>query len=105
MITEQRNQPPLFWFLPSVVGFVLFLFSFPNGRPISFWPHWSLAEIFYFWFLFVTPVTTVVGLIAFIKRRRSGHFGKVSAFISVSLLVVSVLANLFMLLAMWAETY
>jgi len=57
--------------LPSILGFLAFLFSFPIDRQIPFWPHATIVVIFVQWFLFITPVTTAIAIITLIKRRRA----------------------------------
>jgi hypothetical protein len=65
------------WCLPSLLGFLAFLFAFPIDRKIPFWPHLSIAEVFILWFLFITPITTVIAIITLLKSlpatRATGH--------------------------------
>jgi hypothetical protein len=98
VLRERNLWPALFWCLPSLLGFALFLLSFPIDRRLAFWPHLDIAEIFALWFLFVTPVTTVIAIVILVKRRRRiARFPKVMAWLTI---IVSVLANLFVLLGM-----
>ncbi len=94
-----------FWCLPSLVGFVLFLFSFPIDRIIPFWPHWSIAEIFFAWFIFVVPITVVIAFVVFVKRKRAANIALLTRSLVWVTLAVSLLVNLFMLLGAWASTY
>lgn len=93
----------LAWCLPSLLGFVLFLFSFPIDRTIPFWPQLNLAELYFFWFLFVTPVTTVVAFVRFIKRKRTSRIALLHSVLAWTMLIASVLANLFMLVGLAAS--
>jgi hypothetical protein len=98
VLRENKLWPILLWSSPSWLGFALFLVSFPIDRVIPFWPHLSLAEIFVYWFGLITPVTTMTGIVILVKRRRSlATLPKVIASLTI---VISVLANLFVLLGM-----
>jgi len=104
-VRQGKVWTALVWCLPSLLGFALFLLSFPIDRQIPFWPHLSLAEIFTLWFFFITPVTTVIAIVVLIKRGRLGRialFGRVLAWLVITF---SVLANVFILVGMWASTY
>ena len=54
---EIKFRTVLLWCFPSLLGFLFFLFSFPIGRSIPFWPRVNVAEVFFFWFLIITPIT------------------------------------------------
>jgi hypothetical protein len=92
----------LWWCLPSLLGFVAFLFSFPIDRQIPFWPHQSIAEIFVQWFLFVTPVTTAIAIITLIKRRRAIEMTLGIKLLSWTAVAVSLATNAIVLLGMSA---
>jgi len=97
-LTENRVWSVLLWCAPSLLGFALFLVSFPIDRIVPFWPHLSIAEIFLYWFVFIAPITTVIGIVILMKRRRGlATFPKVAAWLAIT---ISVLANLFVLLGM-----
>jgi hypothetical protein len=95
----------LVWCLPSLLGFALFLLSFPIDRQIRFWPFLSLADIFALWFLLITPVTTVIAIVMLIKRGRSGRIAVFIRVLAWLMITFSVLANVLILLGMWASTY
>ena len=98
VLPENKLSPILLCCSPSLLAFALFLVSFPIDRVIPFWPHLSLAEIYVYWFGLVTPVTTVIGIVILVTRRRSlPTFPKVMAWLTIT---ISVLANLFVLLGM-----
>jgi hypothetical protein len=78
----------LVWCLPTLLGFVAFLFAFPIDREISFWPHLNFAELFGAWFLFVTPVTTTVAIVMFIKYVRRGHITRISKWLLLGVMIV-----------------
>jgi hypothetical protein len=95
---ERKLWSVLYWCLPSLVGFVIFLVSFPIYRRTPFWPYVERAEIFAFWFLFITPVTTLIAVVIPVKRRRCK--GWIPTAVAGLAIAVSLLANLFVLLGM-----
>lgn len=97
-LRERGIGSVLLWCSPSLLGLASFLVSFPIYRRTPFWPHLEIAEIFAFWFVFITPVTTVVAIVIFI-RRWGGTKGllRIIGSLAVS---VGVLANAFVLLGM-----
>ena len=90
------------WCLPSLLVFVLFLFSFPIDRSIPFWPHWDLVTIYSIWFVFVAPVATVIAFVLFMKRRRQGQVVSFTRLLVWIALTLSVVVDLFMLLAVYS---
>jgi len=95
---ETNLWPVFFWSLPCLLAFALFLLSFPIYRPIPFWPHWEIAEVFAAWFVTVTPVSTSIAIVVLIKRRRgSARPPRLIAWLAIA---VSVLANAFVLVGM-----
>lgn len=105
-LPSHRNDVAVVFVLccSSLVGFVLFLISFPIYRRIPFWPHLSIAELFLLWFLFVAPVTTAIAFVVFIRRKRFGSIVPVTKWLAWTAITLSVLADLFMLLGLWAPT-
>jgi hypothetical protein len=93
------------WCLPCLLGAVLFLFSFPIDRSIPFWPHMMIVEIFFLWFLFVTPPATVIALVVFMKRKRSDAIPTFTKSLIWTTLALSILVNAFMLIGLWAAIY
>lgn len=105
-LAPRKDVRPVFlWCLPALGGFVFFLFSFPIGRQIPFWPRLSIADLFTLWFLFITPVTTVIAIILLMKRRKAIHVLRFVRFFVWSAIVMSVFVNAFILVGMWAATY
>ena len=102
---QSKVWTALVWCLPSLLGFTLFLLSFPIYRQITFWPHLSLADIFTLWFLFITPITTVIAIVMLIKRGRSGRIAIFIRMLAWLTITFSVLANVLILVGMWASTY
>ena len=95
----------LIWCLPTLLGFVAFLFAFPIDREISYWPHLNFAELFGAWFLFVTPVATTVALVTFIKYVRRGHITRISKWLLLAVMIVAILLNLLLLFGFVAATF
>jgi hypothetical protein len=83
--------------LPCLLAFAIFLLSFPIDRKIPLWPHLSLAELYSLWFLFVTPISTLVAVIALIRHRVGGS--KIFAWV---LVIASVVVNAFVLFGLYA---
>ena len=79
--------------MPCLLAFALFLVSFPIDRKIAFWPKLTIGELYLHWFLFVTPISTLIALILLIKRRVQAN-----KFLAWLLVIVSVLANAFVIL-------
>jgi hypothetical protein len=104
-VRQSKVWTALVWCLPSLLGFTAFLFSFPIYRQIPFWPHLSLADIFTLWFLFITPITTAIAIVMLIKRGRSGRIAVSLRTLAWLVITFSVLANILILLGMWAATY
>ena len=87
------------------MGFVAFLLAFPIDRRILHWLPLNLAEIFTVWFLFITPVTTVIAIVTVTKctgRRRMAPLTKLLMWATIA---ASLIVNAFVLLGMWASTY
>jgi len=90
------------WCLPALLGFAAFLVAFPIDRPIPFWPHLNLAEVFGIWFLFVTPAATSVAIVMFIKRTRLGRITSTAKWLLFAAMALAILLNLFVLLGLYA---
>jgi hypothetical protein len=93
------------WCLPALFGFFAFLFAFPIDRRIPHWFPLNFAEVFTLWFLFITPVTTVVATVTLIKRKRTGRMAPLATLLTWTAIAVSLVVNAFVLLGMWASTY
>jgi hypothetical protein len=111
LISDQLPRQPkkvgdvFIWCLPSLLSFVFFFFSFPIDRRIPFWPHLTIVEIFLLWFLFVTPITIVIGFVVFMKRRRLGGIASSTRLLIWATQTVSLLVNALILFAIWAAIY
>ena len=62
-LSASRNWFPFLCCLPSLLGLLVFLLAFPIDRRIPHWFPLNLAEVFTLWFLFITPVTTVIAIV------------------------------------------
>jgi hypothetical protein len=95
----------LWWCSPTLLGFLAFLSAFPIDRRIPHWFPLNFAEFFALWFLFVTPVTTVVALVTLVKRKPTGRIAPFAALLTWIAIAVSLVVNVLVLLGMWASTY
>jgi hypothetical protein len=103
LLRQAKVWPVVLWCLPSLVGFVLFLVSFPIDRDIHLWPRVSLGELYALWFVFVTPITSAVAVVKLTKSRHG--VGQPIKFLLWTAIALSIVANILMLLGMWASTY
>jgi len=104
-LVEGKNWYPLRWCLPVLLGFLAFLFSFPIDRRIPHWFPLNLSEISALWFLFVTPVTTVIAIVTFVKHSRRVRMKTSTKLFMWATIAVSLILNAFVLLGLWAATY
>ena len=79
--------------------------SFPIDREIPFWPHWTFAEAFFLWFIFISPITIFIGFVVYLKRRKHGRIRPLIRFAMWTTLTLSLVVNGFMLLGLWAAFY
>jgi hypothetical protein len=105
LFRQEKIWSSLWWCMPTLLSFVAFLLAFPIDRRIPFWPHLNLAEIFTVWFLFITPITTVIAIVALVKRKRIGRVALFTKSLVWTAIAVSLLVNAFVLIGMWASTY
>ena len=85
-----------------LLGFVAFLVAFPIDRKIPFWPHWSLAEGFATWFLFVTPPAIMCAIVTFRRRIRRGCLSSTAKWLLLAVITVAILLNLLLLFGLHA---
>lgn len=97
-----KAWPVFAWCLPALGGFAGFLASFPIDRQIPFWPYLSIAAIYVYWFLFVTPVACVIAIVKFIRYARKVQTSFVRKSILLMTIILSVLVNLFVVLGLIA---
>lgn len=100
-----KAESVLAWIAPVFLSFVAFLLSFPIYRQIPFWPHLNIAEFFALWFLFVMPVTVAISIIKFVKYSKVGQGSRMSKLLLLAAIILSALANIFVLLGLWAAFY
>jgi hypothetical protein len=98
----ERFWLPLYWCLPTLLGFVVLLFSFPINRHIPRWFPLSLAEIFALWFLLVAPATTVYAIFILLKRPRSTERPLHAKLLVSSVVIVSVILDALVFLGLWS---
>ena len=97
---QNKTWAPLWWCLPSLFGFLTFLFAFPIDRRIPFWPNMSLAEAFALWFLFVAPLATIAAIVSLIKCMRAGRIAPHAKWLVWIAIAVSLAVNAFVLFGM-----
>ena len=100
-----NNWFPFLWCLPALLGFLAFLLAFPIDRRIPHWFPLNIAEIFALWFLFITPVTTVIAIVTLVKRNQKTSVVFLAKLVTWTAIVVSLIMNALILLGMWASTY
>ena len=96
--------PVLAFCAPALLGFALFLVSFPIDRQLPIWPPLSVAEFFMLWFFFVTPVTTVTAIVTLVRRRRRGRIPRLTYFLLWTAVAACLAVNAFMVLGLIAST-
>ena len=95
----------LFLCSPTLVGSILFAFSFPLRRQIPLSTSWTYSDIFFIWWVLVAPLSTIGAIALFFSREyrhRQNSFGKI---FGVLLLVVTAVINSFLAYVMWAAVY
>jgi len=58
------------WSLPSLLSVLLFACMFPVGQKLHAWPHTAIAEGSFYWFLTITPLTTIVAVVRTMRFSR-----------------------------------
>jgi hypothetical protein len=81
-----------------LLAFALFFLSFPLDRKIPVWPHLNIAELYSIWFLFVTPITTLIAFIVLIRRRWMGP----GSILEWLLVIASFVVNALVLFGLYA---
>jgi hypothetical protein len=84
---------------------VAFVFAFPIDRHIPHWFPLNIAELFAGWFLFVTPLTTVIAGVTLVKGNRTGQKTPVATLLTWIAIAASLIVNALVLFGMWASTY
>jgi hypothetical protein len=101
-LRQSKALSSLWWCLPSIVGFLVFLCAFPIDRRIPIWPHLSLIDLFGLWFIFIAPITTAIALVVFLRHMRTGHQSQIDRFLVLAVISISVLVNAFVLFGLCA---
>jgi len=60
----------IIWSLPSLLSVLLFACMFPVGHELYVWPHTAVAEAAFYWFLTITPLTTIVAVVRIMRFSR-----------------------------------
>jgi hypothetical protein len=65
------------WSLPSLLSVLLFACMFPIGHELHTWPRTAIAEGSFYWFLTITPLTTIVAVVRIMRfsRRKQLQIG------------------------------
>ena len=81
------------WSLPSLISVLLFACMFPIGHALYAWPHTAIAEGSFYWFLTITPLTTIVAVVRTMhfSRRRQLQTGLKA--LAWGLIVLSIMLN------------
>jgi hypothetical protein len=102
---QGKNWFPFWWCLPALLGFLAFILAFPIDRRIPHWFPVNIAELFTLWFLFITPVTTIVATVTLVKGKRTGRMAPLATLLTWIAIAASLVVNALVLLGMWASTY
>ena len=97
--------PVIVWSLPSLISVLLFACMFPSGRALSVWPHTAVAEGSFYWFLTITPVTTIVAVVRVMRYTRRNQLQTGLKAFAWGLIVLSIMLNLVVLIGLAAASY
>lgn len=97
--------PVIVWSLPSLISVLLFACMFPIGRAFSVWPHTAIAEGSFYWFLTITPVTTIVAVVRVIRYTRRKQLQAGLQVLAWGLIVLSIMLNGVVLIGLAAAFY
>jgi hypothetical protein len=90
--------PVLAWCLPSLLGLGLLLLSLSLAeKTVLSGPLYNSCFV---WFLFVAPVTTLIAVLVFVRRKRTGRIAILPTLLACAVLFASTLADLFALLGL-----
>ena len=81
------------WSLPSLVSVLLFACLFPLGRTFPIWRYTPIAEVAFYWFLTITPITIIVAMVRvlrFSRKKQLQHSLKITVW---GLIVLTILLN------------
>ena len=95
----------LFLCSPTLVGLIVFIFSFPLRRHLPLSSNWTYSDVFFIWCVLIAPLSTIGAIALFFSREyrhRQNLFGKI---FGVLLLVATVVVNAYLAYAMWAAVY
>jgi hypothetical protein len=81
------------WSLPSLVSVLLFACVFPISRALYVWPHTAIAEGSFYWFLTITPLTTIVAVVRTMRLSRRQQLQVGLKALAWGLIVLSIMLN------------
>lgn len=97
--------PVIVWSLPSLISVLLFACMFPIGHALSVWPHTVIAEGSFYWFLTITPVTTIVAVVRVMRYTRRKQLQAGLRVLAWGLIVLSIMLNGVVLIGLAAVFY
>jgi Mn2+/Fe2+ NRAMP family transporter len=102
--TQGHSMKRVVWLCsPTVLGFVVFLFSFPLDRPLPF-SRLSVFDALFLW-SFVAPMFTIAAMIA-ASRRRFRESTPVRTKIGAwTIIIFAVCLNVFLITGFLAAAY
>ena len=92
---ESNGLEALLWCLPALMVFFLMFAVLPFYSHVPLLPNLLLVDVFFVWFLFVAPVTTVKAMRVLNRTPRVG----VVYWVARVAIAVSVLANILVLIS------
>jgi hypothetical protein len=81
------------WSLPSLVSVLLFACLFPISHTLYPWPHTAIAEASFYWFLTITPLTTIVAVQRIMRFSRRKQLQAGLKALAWGLIVLSTMLN------------
>src|SRR5262245_22615701 len=93
------------WSLPSLLSVLLFAFMFPIGQTLYAWPHTTIAEVFFYWFLTITPLTTIVAVLRIVRYSRRKQLEAGLKALAWGLIGLSIMLNGVVLIGLAAAFY
>ena len=89
---------------PSILGFTVFLFSFPLDRHLPFHLSWTVFDAFFVFFL-VAPMFTLIAFVLTIRRAFASLVSSKSKVIAWAILALTIAINVFTVIGILAAAY
>ena len=83
----------IIWSLPSLISVLLFACMFPIWHTLYAWPHTAIAEGSFYWFLTITPLTTIVAVVRVMRLSRRKQLQAGLRALAWGLIVLSIMLN------------